>query len=185
MQPSKKFLNIMIVVLFIFFVNMGLIVAEYEDCLIYGNCREKVPELNSYAEMYISEDTPTVFNYTATMTYINLTANQTKGLTKNFNFSNGKITTELSGNYEINYHVSFSGQTGSVHGFGVGVNGIKQDNCYCQRKLGSVDVGNIADGCLLSLNIGDVVTLISDDEDAIVHDITVVASNLRIKKIGI
>lgn len=139
---------------------------------------------NVYGEMYIDEENMSSLSFVSTDVYENITINQTQGLLNNVSYSGGTLVIGTSGIYNVIWSASFSSQTGSLHGFTVGVNGVKQHNCYVRRKVGSLDVGNIADGCFINVSSGDVVTLMASDEDASLNNILVESANFRIVRIG-
>lgn len=137
-----------------------------------------------YGEMFINESTPTTVSYAATDVYVNILTNQADSHTNGFTFSSGKLTAQYSGMYKVDASISFSGQTGSTHGFTFGFNGVKENECYTRRKLGSTDVGALAVTCIFPLNAGDNVTLMSADEDATLNNILIEASNMNILRVG-
>lgn len=139
---------------------------------------------SAYGEMQILENNGTTISFPSEDEYVVVWENQTIGHLKSVLFNNGTLTIQKSGNYFVNSIISFRGQTGSTHGFALGVNEIKQEDCYGQRKLGSTDVGTTGFTCIIPLNLGDEINLMASDDDVSMNDITIVASNLNLHREG-
>ena len=154
--------------------------ASFDNLDVVGN----ITANEIYGEIYIHENNQSIRSFNTQDVYENVTVNQSLEYVNGFSFSDGKLIALIAGRYKILNTISFSGQTGSTHGFSIGINGVKQYHCYTQRKLGSSDVGALSVGCSIELSIGDVVTQMSADEDASLNDILIVTSNLNLKRIG-
>jgi hypothetical protein len=182
---QKTFLRKGTLVLFLILLSSFFIVVVSAEEFGYDNpyLPRLSQELLPYGEMYVSEDNGSVVSFASQDAYVLFTENQTEGLTKGLTFSDGNLTIDIAGIYDVKWHSSIRGQTGSTHGIIVGINAVKQDKCYAQRKLGSADVGSISDGCYLDLNVGDNVSMLVADEDVTLNDLIIVTSNFRLNKI--
>ena len=136
-----------------------------------------------YGELWMINESGYTFSIAVSEVYYNLTILETDEL-EGFNNSNGTLTALHEGFYSGDFHISFSGQTGSTHGAAIMINGNRHNACYNQRKLGSSDVGNMGGTCIFELVKGDNITLGIDDDDATPNDISIITSNLNVVKIG-
>lgn len=135
-------------------------------------------------EMFSYNMTGWTLNLVTEDVYENLT-NMTLHENEGFTLADNKTLTVLkSGSYSTHFDVTFSGTTGSTHGVGVGLNGVIQRECYHQQKLGAIDVTGIDGSCIITVVAGDKITLMADDEDASVNDLTVFAANLNLVRVG-
>lgn len=139
---------------------------------------------SAFGEMQILENNGTTISFASEDVYVNVWQNQTMGHLQSVLFNNGTLTIQKSGYYYANSMISFRGQSGSTHGFALGINEVKQDDCYSQRKLGSNDVGTTGFSCIVKLNNGDKINLLSADEDATQNDIMIASANLNIHREG-
>lgn len=101
--------------------------------------------------------------------------------------SDHSLITRVSGRYNIDYSVSFSGIVANEIGFSVGVNNIGANECYAHKTIETNDrIDNVGGTCILSLTADDIITLMARDEIATppILDIDVFASQLRLARIG-
>ncbi len=137
-----------------------------------------------YGEMWNHTDAGFTVDLITQMVYENIT-NLKVGLNNGFSFSSSKLTTLISGVYKADYSISFSGSANSEIGFDVGISGIEQNQTHAHRKIGTGgDIGNVGGTGIITLNAGDVITLMARDEAAPVQDITIVVANLNLWRIG-
>jgi hypothetical protein len=115
--------------------------------------------------------------------YYNIT-NLTGGELNGFTHSSGVLTPQVAGLYHIVSNFAFSGATTNEYHLGLIVNGVQQDKCHTQRKLGTGgDVGSAGFTCFYRLSSGDAVTLGIENagaaNDATIHDV-----DLNLVRIG-
>ena len=144
---------------------------------------------NIYGSMYNHEDNMTTITFATQDVYVNVTNMSISDVGVNgFDYitTNGGegLVAQINGAYEFDWSISFNGQTGSTHGGSIAVNGIKNEECYARRKLGSADTGNMGSGCHIRLVIGDHATLVMADEDAVLNNINVISGNIKATRIG-
>lgn len=137
-----------------------------------------------YADMNAYNDAGFTVPQTTQNVYENVT-NMSASHMNGFTFAdNTTLIPGKTGDYKIDYSLSFNGLTGKTHGIGIGINGIIDHECYSRRKLGADDVGNVAGTCIKSLSQGDEITLMIDPEDAATNDVTVISASVAIFRVG-
>ena len=137
-----------------------------------------------YGEMWNHSDTGFIVDLVTIMVYANVT-NLTDGSNNGFTLSNSKLISQVEGTYHIDYTMSFSGSANSEIGFAVGIGGQEQHQTHSHRKIGTGgDIGNTGGTGIITVNVGDEITLMARDEANPVQDIIVVAVNLNLWRIG-
>ncbi len=137
-----------------------------------------------YGEMWNHSDTGFIIDLVTIMVYENIT-DLTDGSNNGFTLSNSKLISQVEGTYHIDYTMSFSGGANSEIGFAVGIGGQEQHQTHSHRKIGTGgDIGNTGGTGIITVNVGDEITLMARDEANPVQDITVVAVNLNLWRIG-
>ena len=137
-----------------------------------------------YGEMWNHSDTGFIVDLVTIMVYANVT-NLTDGSNNGFTLSNSKLISQVEGTYHIDYTMSFSGSANSEIGFAVGIGGQEQHQTHSHRKIGTGgDIGNAGGTGIITVNVGDEITLMARDEANPVQDIIVVAANLNLWRIG-
>ena len=137
-----------------------------------------------YGEMWNHTDDGFTMDLITIMVYENIT-DLTDGSNNGFILSNSKLISQVEGSYHIDYSVSFSGSANSEIGFTVGIGGQEQPQTHSHRKIGTGgDLGNTGGTGIITVNVGDEITLMVRDEASPVQDITLVAVNLNLWRIG-
>jgi hypothetical protein len=119
---------------------------------------EPVP--HTYGELYYHNDAGTL-DFATTPTIINVTG-ITEGVSSNMtlNGTNGTITVIDADTYTCNASLSFQSVSAADFDHHMGVNGVDQDKCHANRRIGTgTDVGNVGMTCILELSAADVITL--------------------------
>jgi hypothetical protein len=144
-----------------------------------------VVELNSpHCELWNWSDPSIDFSINDSEIYYNLTMledGDCEKITYNNTAYSKMIITE-HGTYSLNFYMSFTGGNAGLYGFGVAKNGEIMRNCYTQRTA-SGSIGNQAGSCNLHLEIGDIINLQVDDENAPSQDISIYSVGLSVHKI--
>lgn len=88
------------------------------------------------------------------------------GIITGFNFSNGVLTILYPGVYDVNWHISFSGEAGSEYGILAAKNMNENISraCYAQRDTAGTDKGVASASCLVNLTTGDTISFLIEDE---------------------
>lgn len=142
-----------------------------------------------YGSIYNHEDNMTIISFATQDIYVNVT-NMTIGSAglNGFTYIGDNdgvgLITQIAGVYGASWGISFSGQTGSIHGASIGINGVKYPDCYSQRKLGSADTGYFGKPCQVRLEVGEIVTLLMADEDVTLNDVSIKTGSLNLVRIG-
>ena len=96
-----------------------------------------------------------------------------------------KLTTTVSGTYEVNMQISFEATAaGGLYGFSLGHNSDQNTHreCYARKQgTGVADVVSIS--CIMTLTAGDYVSLMVEDEQDPVKDIYVHTINVNLNRI--
>jgi hypothetical protein len=131
---------------------------QTDDSLLYnGTLWMNVP--HTYGELYYHNDAGTL-DFSTNTDLINVTG-LTNGLSSNMTLSdtNGSITVIDADTYRIELTASFQSASAGDFDLHVGVDGVDQDKCHANRRIGTgTDVGNAGMTCLLDLAVGEVVT---------------------------
>jgi hypothetical protein len=131
---------------------------QVDDSLLYnGTLWENVP--HTFGELYYHNDAGTL-DFSTTTALINVTG-LTNGLSNNMtlNDTNGSITVIDADTYRTELSASMQSASAADFDFHVGVDGVDQDKCHANRRIGTgTDTGNIGITCLLDLAVGEVVT---------------------------
>jgi hypothetical protein len=129
-----------------------------DDSLLYnGTYWENVP--HTFGELYYHNDAGTL-DFATTTALINVTG-ITNGLSNNMTLSgtNGSITIIDADTYRAELTASMQSASAADFDFHIGVDGVDQDKCHANRRLGTgTDTGNIGMTCLLDLAADEVVT---------------------------
>lgn len=144
----------------LFFVFFGVVVVL---CLFVLFSEDY--SIPAFGELYFHNETPAVAVVSAADTYYNFdmfVVDEFKG----FDMGGGYYFVVLyDGIYKADYSMSFGDGANNEFHVAVGVNGVEMLDCHTARKLGTAgDIGNMDGSCLLSLNSGDVVTLMYENE---------------------
>jgi hypothetical protein len=131
---------------------------QADDSLLYnGTYWENVP--HTFGELYYHNDAGTL-DFSTTTALINVTG-ITNGLSSNMTLSdtNGSITVIDADTYRAEVSASMQSASAADFDFHVGVDGVDQDKCHANRRIGTgTDTGNIGMTCLLDLAAGEVAT---------------------------
>jgi hypothetical protein len=129
-----------------------------DDSLLYnGSAWINVP--HTFGELYYHNDAGTL-DFSTTTALINVTG-ITNGLSNNMTLSgtNGSITVVDADTYRTELTASMQSASAADFDFHIGVDGVDQDKCHANRRIGTgTDTGNIGMTCLLDLAVGKVVT---------------------------
>ena len=110
--------------------------------------------------------------------------NLTQGLINGMSGNNENLTVIFDGVYKIVAHWSFSGTANNEYHISIDVNGVQQDKCHAERKIGTGgDVGSASFTCLYDFNIGDKVRMVIENADA-GNDATIHSINTNMVRIG-
>lgn len=133
-----------------------------------------------YGSMWLHDDAGHTIDLITLNAYENITDfNSTYN--NGFTFANNHtLITNKTGIYGVDYSVSFSGSINSEIDFGVGINGVQQNDTHTHRTITGTSVGVTSGTGILNLTEGDVITLMVADENAPVNDISVVTAQLRV-----
>jgi hypothetical protein len=129
-----------------------------DDSLLY-NGSEWVNVPHTYGELYYHNDVGTL-DFATTTALINVTG-LTNGLSSNMtlNDTNGSITVIDADTYRVELSASFQSASAADFDLHIGVDGVDQDKCHANRRIGTgTDVGNAGMTCLLDLAASEVVT---------------------------
>ena len=138
-----------------------------------------------YGSMWAYNTTNITVVIGAQNVYVNIT-NFTSLYNYGFVFnSNNTLQANFSGIYKIDYSVSIIGLPGADYGLTAGINGINQNNTYSHVNTTSDAIFNAGAAGILSLNVGDNVTLMITDEEGTVQNAQIRAANVAIVRIGI
>ncbi len=139
-----------------------------------------------YGEMWNYTSAGWTFDITQSGIYENMTG-LAPGKLKGFKFvedeGHNELMVEWAGTYQIDFAMSFSGQTQSVYGIAVAQNHDVNlnRNCYARRAGGKV--GSISLTCIMELNEGDDINIQIEDEDNPPKDPTIYTLNLNVERI--
>jgi hypothetical protein len=129
-----------------------------DDSLLYNGTEwENVP--HTFGELYYHNDAGTL-DFSTTTALINVTG-ITNGLSSNMTLSgtNGSITVIDTDTYRVELSASFQSASAADFDLHIGVDGVDQDKCHANRRIGTgTDVGNAGMTCLLDLAANEVVT---------------------------
>lgn len=78
------------------------------------------------------------------------------------------VTIERQGIYMLDYHTSFENGANREFHVSAGLNGVaKLHECHSSRKIGTGgDIGSMSGNCILTLSLGDVISLLVENEAA-------------------
>jgi hypothetical protein len=131
---------------------------QADDSLLYnGTIWVNVP--HTFGELYYHNDAGTL-DFATDTDLINVTG-LTNGLSNNMtlNDTNGSITVVDADTYRLELSASFQSASAADFDLHIGVDGVDQDKCHANRRIGTgTDVGNAGMTCLLDLAAGEVVT---------------------------
>jgi hypothetical protein len=116
--------------------------------------------VHTYGEMYYHNDAGTL-DFSTNTALINVTG-LINGVFSNMTLSDtdGSITVIDTDTYTCDASVSFQSASAGDFDHHLGVNGVDQDKCHANRRIGTgTDTGNIGMTCILELTAGDVITL--------------------------
>ena len=138
-----------------------------------------------YGEMYfLNEVTPTTITIADANTYYQITS-LLAGKLNGFTVTDSNLTAKVAGTYKLDYHVSFSGGSGNVFELTAGINHEEQTNCEGLRKIGTGgDVGNMGGTCFITVNVGDDVTILIEDETTPTTNARIYSTNINLVRIG-
>jgi hypothetical protein len=163
-------------------VTLGQNAVVSKDLDVVGNWTGN----DYYGEMYIHSDNGNIIQIASSMTYVNVTNGTTCGLLNGFSCSNGILTANVAGVYDVNYQVSFDGIGGDADQFHgtIGIDSVSQDKCHSVRDSSSGSaVGSFGQSCFLQISVGDTLMLMVENEDD-ADDISVYNTNINLKRIG-
>jgi len=93
--------------------------------------------------------------------------NMTVGLVNGMSGNSENLTVLIAGVYSLTAHWSFSGQANNEYHISIEVNGVQQDKCHAERKIGTGgDVGSASFTCLYSYSVGDKIRMVIENVDA-------------------
>jgi hypothetical protein len=131
---------------------------QADDSLLYnGTIWVNVP--HTFGELYYHNDAGTL-DFATNIALINVTG-LTEGLSNNMTLSaaNGSITVIDADTYRAELSASMQSASAADFDFHIGVDGVDQDKCHANRRIGTgTDTGNIGMTCLLDLAVDEVVT---------------------------
>jgi len=138
-----------------------------------------------YGEMWNFTSGGWTFEIETTGLYYNV-SNFTVGNMNGMGFDASNLTVQVDGIYKIDWSVSFSGQAGSLYGWGVSKNSDIETsrNCYSRRDTAATQVGSIGGSCILDLVAGDNLVLQVEDEDATPQNVVIYNMNVNALRIG-
>jgi len=141
-----------------------------------------------YGEMWYQNNTGTTINFAIASTWYSLF--YTSGdISNGFNYVGGfsqssNLTTQIAGRYRVNYIASGSGQNNHVYYTTVMINGLNQTKCTSYKKMSAGgDVMTMPGTCIISLNVGDNVSVATMDYGGTGNGIYY-GSNLNLVRIG-
>jgi hypothetical protein len=148
----------------------------------------------TYGEMWYHADTGSYTQglTTGTQAIIACFDTATNGqLNTGFTYSTSALTCTVAGTYKVNYHVSVaSSSSNHKYHFWIGLNEsggsatgeqLQTEN-HC-KPVNSTDVIACSGGGLITLKVGDVITLFGNDETAGNSTLTVFAANVTLNKL--
>ena len=148
-----------------------------------------------YAEMwnYSSNATAWTFHVDAANVYYNLTNLNNAVIVNGFITTNNNqthggsyVTTQIAGTYKVDFSLSFEAtQSNALYGIAAVKNFDVNTNRQCySRRLGVKNAaGNVADSCIMSLDVGDTVNMQIENEETN-RDIKVHTANFNLVRIG-
>lgn len=143
------------------FILLFLLAACARDVVLI----QETPHPNIYAAGSFYSEAGYTFTIDTAGQYYNLTLFDNV-MSQGLNVQDNKSVVIYDGVYSIQYHMSFGGGPTIEYHMSIGVNGLEKEECHGARVIGTGgDVGNMGGTCLLSLEAGDVVTLMVENED--------------------
>jgi hypothetical protein len=133
---------------------------------IFGNLNQTSGNFtgnNIYGGMSYSNDTATTITFPSSDVYYPLFA--IAGLNNGFTFAGGfnkssNLTAQVKGVYQVIYSASGDGINNHEYHMAVFINTTEQTKCESKKKMSSTgDITPMSGNCMLSLNVGDVVSL--------------------------
>lgn len=122
-----------------------------------------------------------------TVTAKNLYENVTGLIIGDYNYvnlTNSSFIIQKAGYYATNGQFSFSDGANTEFHLAIGLNGVRQQDCHTERKLGTGgDVGSASFTCISYYNVSDILTLMVENVDN-VNDIEIHSLNLNIRRIS-
>ena len=99
---------------------------------------------------------------------------------------NQALIVGVAGTYKIDWTCSFDGGNNNRYGIGVSKNyNIESSReCYAQRTTGSNAIGNVGGTCILSLEIGDTLNFVIDDEADPISDPSIHQISMNVMRMG-
>ena len=133
---------------------------QADDSLLYnGTYWENVP--HTFGEMFYHNDAGTL-DFSTDLALINVTG-ISNGLFNNMTLSDtdGSITIISADTYRASLSASFQSGNAGDFDLHIGVDGVEDDKCHANRRIGTgTDVGNAGMTCLLELEVNEVVTFL-------------------------
>ncbi|MDD4804980.1 MAG: hypothetical protein PHN69_07630 [Candidatus Pacebacteria bacterium] len=94
-----------------------------------------------------------------------------------------KISGNHGGVYKITWTTSMYGTTGKTFEMAISVGNVVQTNSISRKKMGSQDVGPFVGTCILQLNDGDEIRVVTRCIDAANQTVTFVHSNVNVVRL--
>ncbi len=117
-----------------------------------------------YLHMFNHSDSGVTHDITVQDSYINLTIGSQNNFANGFSFNAGKYSSLVDTLLSCNYGISFNGNTNQEYHGQIGIDGIAQ-NCHGVRDAGAASAtGNMAMPCIINVVVGDIITLMVEND---------------------